>query len=182
MKNIAIVAGGYSGEYKVSLKSADGLYSFIDKDKYNLYKVLLRRDGWSVLFPDGSTTPVDRNDFSFNHNGTKVKFDFAYITIHGHPGEDGRLQGYFDMLQIPYSSCGMLASAVTFNKFTCTQFLKRQGVKVPDAIRIRHGQQVSTDSITAEFGLPVFVKPNDGGSSLGAVSYTHLTLPTIITV
>lgn len=166
-KKIAIVSGGYSGEYEVSLKSAEGIYTFIDKEKYDLFHVILTRKAWSVQLPDGTTTPIDRNDFSFLYNGASVSFDFVYITVHGTPGEDGRLQGYFDMLQIPYSSCGALASALTFNKYTCTQFLKAQGVPVPDAICLRHGQTISDETVTTELGLPVFVKPNNGGSSLG---------------
>ena len=166
-KIIAIVAGGYSREYDVSLRSAQGLDRFIDRTKYDVYHVLLTRYEWSVRLPDGSMQPIDRNNFSFSYNGQTVTFDFAYITVHGTPGEDGRLQGYFDMLQIPYSSCGTLASAMTFNKYTCTQFLKGQEVRVPDALRIRRGQTLPTETIVAQLGLPVFVKPNEGGSSLG---------------
>ena len=166
-KQIALVAGGYSGEYDISLKSADGLYSFIDKARYDLHRVLLTRNEWSVLLPDGTKCPVDRNDFSYHHpDGRHIRFDFAYITIHGTPGEDGRLQGYFDMLSIPYSSCGALASALTFNKYTCTQFLRSQGIRVADAIRLRSTQ--SAEEVDAKaLDMPVFVKPNAGGSSLG---------------
>lgn len=167
-RTIALVAGGYSGEYEVSLKSADGLYSFIDKTRYDIHRVLLTRDEWSVLLPDGSQVPIDRNDFSYHHpDGRHIHFHFAYITIHGTPGEDGRLQGYFDMLSIPYSTCGALASALTFNKYTCTQFLRSQGVRVSDAIRLRRGDAVRADDVVKTLGLPVFVKPNAGGSSLG---------------
>ena len=167
-KQIALVAGGYSGEYEVSLKSADGLYSFIDRTRYDLHRVLLTREAWSVLLADGSQVPIDRNDFSYRTpDGRQVHFDLAYITIHGTPGEDGRLQGYFDMIGLPYSSCGTLASALTFNKYTCTQFLRSQGLRVADAIRLRRGEQVSEDTVVKSLGLPVFVKPNAGGSSLG---------------
>ncbi|MDR0348682.1 MAG: D-alanine--D-alanine ligase [Tannerella sp.] len=167
-KNIAIVAGGYSSEYKVSLRSAEGLYSFMDNDTYNIYRVLLDRQQWSVLLMDGNRATVDRNDFSFKlPDGSKVKFDFAYITIHGTPGENGLLQGYFEMLQIPYSTCNPLASALTFNKYTCAQFLKSQGISVPDAIRLYAGEKINPEKIIEQLGLPVFVKPNDGGSSFG---------------
>ena len=167
-KNIAIVAGGYSSEYEVSLRSAEGLSSFIDNDKYNIYKVLLDRQQWSVLSTGGSKIAIDRNDFSFRlPDGDKIKFDFAYITIHGTPGENGLLQGYFEMLQLPYSSCNPLTSALTFNKYTCAQFLKSQGVLVPDAIRLYAGEKISPGKIAGQLGLPVFVKPNDGGSSFG---------------
>ena len=146
-KQIALVAGGYSGEYEVSLKSADGLYSFIDRTRYDLHHVLLTRGAWSVLLADGSQVPIDRNDFSYRSpDGRQVHFDLAYITIHGTPGEDGRLQGYFDMIGLPYSSCGTLASALTFNKYTCTQFLRSQGIRVADAIRLRRGDKLYPDT------------------------------------
>jgi D-alanine-D-alanine ligase len=166
-KNIAIVAGGYSSEYEVSLRSAETLYTTIDRDRYNLYKVILEKEDWIALLPDGQTVSVDKNNFSFQQNGAVISVDFAYITVHGAPGEDGRLQGYFDMLRIPYSSCGVLASALTFNKYACNQFLKSQGVLVSDSIRLRRGESVVADEIVAGLGLPVFVKPNDGGSSFG---------------
>ena len=120
-RTIAIVAGGDTSEYEVSLRSAQGIYSFIDKEKYTLYIVGMHGLDWHVRLDDGRTLPVDRNDFSFQLDGQKVKFDFAYITIHGTPGEDGRLQGYFDMLRIPYSCCGVLAAALTYDKFACKQ-------------------------------------------------------------
>lgn len=166
-KNIAIVAGGYSSEYEVSLRSAEGLYSFIDHDTYNVYKVLIDRDQWSVLMADGLHLPVDKNEFGFTLHDTKIQFDFAYITIHGTPGENGLLQGYLEMMQIPYSSCNTLVSALTFNKYTCSQFLKSQSVLVPDAIRLRVGEKVDADEVVNQLGLPVFVKPSDGGSSFG---------------
>ena len=167
MKNVAIVAGGYSSEYEVSLKSAEGLYSFIDKSRYDLYIVVIRKEAWIVKMFDGTMVEIDKNDFSFQTGGQKIKFNFAYITIHGCPGEDGRLQGYFDMLDIPYSSCGVLAGALTFNKFVNNQFLKSLGIRVSDSIRLLKGQKIETDDIINQLGLPVFVKPNDGGSSFG---------------
>lgn len=187
MKNIAIVAGGDSSEYTVSLKSARGITGFIDHERYHVYTVLMRHGFWTVEMPDGSRPEVDKNDFSFQNDGQKIKFDYAYITIHGHPGEDGRLQGYFDMLGIPYSSCGVLTSALTFNKYINNRFLETQGVRVADAIRIRKGDVIGEGNVTGEagktgdyrlrgndmgeiirrLGLPVFVKPNDGGSSFG---------------
>ena len=141
-RNIAIVAGGDTSEIVVSLRSAQGIYSFIDKEKYNLYIVEMEGRRWEVQLPDGNKVPVDRNDFSFMNGTEKVVFDFAYITIHGTPGEDGRLQGYFDMMRIPYSCCGVLAAAITYDKFACNQYLKA-------------------------IGLPCFIKPSLGGSSFG---------------
>ena len=123
-RTIAIVGGGDTSEYHVSLRSAQGIYSFIDKEQYTLYIVVMHGLDWHVQLPDGTELPVDRNDFSFMLDGQKVTFDFAYITIHGTPGEDGRLQGYFDMMGIPYSCCGVLAAALTYDKFTCNQYLK----------------------------------------------------------
>ena len=166
-KNIAIVAGGDSSEYGVSMKSAEGICSFIDKSCYDLYIVTLRKSDWRVILPDGNTESIDKNDFSFQCNGLKIKFDYAYITIHGRPGEDGRLQGYLDMIGVPYSSCGVLAGALTFNKFINNQFLKSQGIRVSDSIRLVNGQIAGTEDIINKLGLPVFVKPNDGGSSFG---------------
>lgn len=180
-RNIAIIAGGDSSEIVVSLKSAEGIYSFIDKDKYNLYIAILKKGEWTVQLPAGDTAPIDKNDFSFRENGTVKQVDFAYITIHGTPGEDGRLQGYFDMIGLPYSSCGMLASAVTFNKYVCKQYLSGFGVKMADSVRLLKGDAVAADAIVSRLGLPLFVKPNDGGSSFGVskVKETSQLLPAI---
>lgn len=165
-KNIAIVYGGYSSEVIVSEKSMGGIYSFLDKDKYNVYKVKIVRQGWSVDI-DGEHYPVDKNDFSYFDKvaNRKINFDFAYITIHGTPGEDGRLQGYFDMIGIPYSSCGMMASALTFDKYICNNFLKNFGYKVAESVLLREGQSYDTEAIVDKLQLPIFVKPSIGGSS-----------------
>ncbi|GHV23229.1 D-alanine--D-alanine ligase [Bacteroidia bacterium] len=166
-KNIAIIAGGDSSEYIISLKSAEGIYSFIDKGKYNLYVVLIKEGDWHVNPDNGITAPVDKNDFSFKTGDRKIRFDFAYITIHGTPGENGRLQGYFDMIGLPYSCCGVLASSLTFNKFVCNNYLKSMGIRVADSVRLVNKQLPVVSEITERLGLPVFVKPNDGGSSCG---------------
>lgn len=166
-RTIAIVAGGDSSEYVVSLRSAQGIYSFIDKEKYNLYIVMMKELDWHVQLPDETTAVIDRNDFSFQLNGEKITFDFAYITIHGTPGENGRLQGYFDMLGIPYSCCGVLAAALTFNKFACNQYLKGFGVRIAEALSLRQGQSVSDEDVIEKIGLPCFIKPSLGGSSFG---------------
>lgn len=164
-KNIAIIWGGYSSEIVISEKSAVGIHSFIDKEKYNVYKVRIDRTSWEVEDQSRFYT-LDKNNFSFtNSNGSQIIFDFAYITIHGTPGEDGTLQGYFDMLGIPYSNCGVLASALTFNKFTCNRFLKNFGIEVADSILLRKDDFSPSDEIISELGLPLFVKPNLGGSS-----------------
>ena len=166
-RTIAIIAGGDTSEFYVSLRSAQGIYSFIDKEKYNLYIVEMEGLRWEVQLPDGKKAPVDRNDFSFVNGTDKVKFDFAYITIHGTPGEDGRLQGYFDMLRIPYSCCGVLAAAITYDKFTCNQYLKAFGVRISESLLLRQGQSISDEDVVEKIGLPCFIKPSLGGSSFG---------------
>ena len=166
-RKIAIVCGGDSSEMLVSLKSAEGLYSFIDKTIYKVWIVIIKKGNWQVRLNENETTPLDKNDFSFVQNGEKIRFDFAWITIHGTPGEDGRLQGYFDLLDIPYSCCGVLAAAITFNKFTCNQFLKGFGVNVAESILLRRGQSISDASVVEKVGLPCFIKCNVGGSSFG---------------
>ena len=166
-RTIAIVAGGDSSELPVSLRSAQGLYSFMDKDRYNLYIVEMEGKRWEVVLSDGTKTPIDRNDFSFTANGEKINFDFAYITIHGTPGENGILQGYFDLIGIPYSSCGVLTSAITFNKFTCNQYLKGFGIRVAESLIVRAGFEITDQEVINKVGLPCFIKPNAGGSSFG---------------
>lgn len=166
-RTIAIVAGGDSSELEVSLRSAQGIYSFMDKERYNLYIVEMEGTRWEAVLPDGTKTPIDRNDFSFTHNGQKQTFDFAYITIHGTPGENGLLQGYFDLIGMPYSSCSVLVSALTFNKFTCNQYLKGFGVRVSESLIVRRGFDITDQEVIQKIGLPCFIKPNAGGSSFG---------------
>lgn len=166
-KNIAIVAGGDSSEVVVSLKSAQGIYSFLDKEKYNVYVITIIGTTWQYEDEAGVIYPIDRNDFSFRKGAEKISFDFAYITIHGTPGENGLLQGYFDLLRIPYSCCGVLAAAVTFNKYICNQLLKSFGIRVADSVVLRKGDAIATETVVAQIGLPCFVKPNVGGSSFG---------------
>lgn len=173
-KNIAIVAGGDSSEVVVSLKSAEGIYSFIDKEKFNLYVVILKKGDWSVRLTDGGSAPINKNDFSFVENGQVVRFDFAYITIHGTPGENGLLQGYFDLIGMPYSCCGVLAASITFNKFVCNNYLKSFGVNVADSVRLFKGEAWFDQAIVEYLGLPVFVKPNDGGSSFGVTKVKEI--------
>ena len=168
-RTIAIVCGGDSSEYKVSLRSAQGLYSFFDKERYDVYIVVVRGLDWHVNLPDGTTTRIDRNDFSFIENGKLVQFDYAYITIHGTPGENGILQGYFELVHLPYSTSGVLIEALTFNKFVLNQYLRGYGVRVADSLLIRKGYEeiVSDDEIEERIGMPCFVKPAADGSSFG---------------
>jgi D-alanine-D-alanine ligase len=165
-KNIAIIYGGYSSEIIVSEKSMKGIRSFIDSEKYNTYPLLIKDNNWSVELNDRSL-PVDKNDFSFMKDGEKTTFDCAYITIHGTPGENGILQGYLEMLNIPHTTCDVLPSALTFNKFTCNTYLKGFGVAVADSVLIRKGNKYDPADIVEKLGLPCFVKPNAGGSSFG---------------
>lgn len=165
-RNIAIVAGGYSSEVVVSLKSAEGIYSFLDHEMYNVYIVLISQNSWTVKVGDKEFA-VNKNDFSCIIEDQTVRFDFAYITIHGTPGENGLLQGYFEMLGIPYSSCNVFVSALTFNKYACNQYLKSFGIPVASSMHLFEGQQVDSKKVIENLGLPVFIKPNDGGSSFG---------------
>jgi len=171
-KKIAIVAGGYSSEYVISLKSAEGVHSFIDSERYDVYIVLITKEKWFVQYNKKLEIPIDKNDFGFFQDGRKIHFDFVYITIHGTPGEDGLLQGYFDILNIPYSSCGVLASSLTFNKYFCNQFIKNFGVKIADSAYLKKEDQWDSNEIISKLGLPVFVKPNNSGSSFGITKVT----------
>lgn len=171
-KNIAIAAGGYTSEYGVSIKSAQGIHSFIDKTRYNVYIVEIRENSWQVLLDDNQRIDIDKNDFSFLLNNEKVKFDFVYITIHGTPGEDGLLQGYLEMIDIPYSCCGVLTSAITYNKYVCNNYLRGYGIDVANSMLVRKGETVSNKEVMERIGLPCFIKPSLGGSSFGVSKVT----------
>lgn len=168
-RTIAIVCGGDSSEHNVSLRSARGLYSFFDKERYNIYIVDIKGQDWHVELADGTTARIDRNDFSFREDGRKVMFDYAYITIHGTPGENGLLQGYFELIGMPYSTSGVLVEALTFDKFMLNQYLRGYGVLVADSLLIRKGyeEMVSDDEVERRIGMPCFVKPAADGSSFG---------------
>ena len=174
-KKIAIVAGGDQSELAVSLRSAAGIFSFIDKEKYDLHIVTIVGTEWAVEH-DGVKLPMDKNDFSFTTpSGDKYTFDFAYITIHGVPGEDGKLQGYFDLIRLPYSCCGVLAAALTFNKFFCNHYLNGFGIPIAKSIVLNKGEKVEEEAIVSQLGLPLFVKPNGGGSSYGTSKVKEAT-------
>ena len=166
-RNIAIVCGGDSSEHDVSLRSAQGLYSFFDKAKYNVYIVDVKGTDWHVNFNDGATAAIDKNDFSFKCNGKRVFFDYAYITIHGQPGENGVMQGYFDLIHLPYSTSGVLVEAMTFDKFVLNNYLRGFGVRVADSILLRRGEDYDEEEIEKRLGMPCFVKPAADGSSFG---------------
>lgn len=166
-KNIAVIAGGNSSEYYISLQSAETISNEIDKEKFNVYTVLLKGNEWELTSDLFCGIPIDKNDFSFNDNGQKVKFDCAYITIHGTPGEDGKLQSYFEMIGLPYTSCNVLCSSLTFNKYFCNTYLKQKGISVANSVMVRKQDPIDPESIIKKTGLPCFVKPNEGGSSFG---------------
>lgn len=168
-RTIAIVCGGDSSEHDVSLRSAQGLYSFFDKERYNIFIVDIKGQDWHVNLPDGTTAPIDRNDFTFQMNGKTVVFDYAYITIHGAPGENGVLQGYFDLIHLPYSTSGVLVEALTFDKFALNNYLRGFGVSVAESILVRRGDedQLTEQAIRGAVGFPCFVKPAADGSSFG---------------
>ena len=174
-RNIAIIAGGDSSEYEVSLRSAAGIESFLNHEQYNTTIVLLRGIDWKAQVSENEWVTIDKNDFSYTYQGEKKTFDFAYITIHGTPGENGVLQGYFDLIGLPYSCCGVLAAAITFNKFTCNHYLKSFGVRTAASILLRKGDSRPTDQeIVNEVGLPCFIKTNVGGSSFGVTKVKTL--------
>ena len=170
-KKIAIVAGGDSSEYVVSLRSAQGIWSFLDHEKYDTSIIVMKGNDWKMVHYDGQeydwskTWAVDREDFSVIVDGQKRNFEFAYIIIHGTPGENGILQGYFDLIHMPYSCCGVLAAALTCSKYVCNRYLSTFGIPVAKSILLRPTEEVGTDECIAQLGLPVFVKPNGGGSS-----------------
>ena len=153
-RNIVIVAGGDSSEHDISLLSAQGIYSWIDKEKFNVYILEMTGMTWEVHLEDGTRIPVDRHDFSFEIDGNKIIPDFAYITIHGTPGENGILQGYFDLYHIPYSTSSRLVEALTFNKFMLNQLLKSFGVRISNSMLIREGQTVTDEEVIERIGLP----------------------------
>ncbi len=166
-RTIAIVCGGDSSEHDVSMRSAQGLYSFFDKDKYDVYIVDVKGIDWHVDFQNGDVAKIDKNDFSFLKDGKLVMFDYAYITIHGQPGENGPMQGYFDLIHLPYSTCSLLIEAMTFDKYVLNNYLRGFGIKVADSILLRREDTVNEQAIEAKLGMPCFVKPANDGSSFG---------------
>ncbi|SHJ25826.1 D-alanine-D-alanine ligase [Tangfeifania diversioriginum] len=165
--NIAVIAGGDSSEFVVSVKSGENVFNAIDTEKFTPWLVHMKGDNWHVIQDGNKLSDIDKSNFSFSQNGKKIKFDFAYITIHGTPGEDGILQGYFDLLKIPYSASHVQSSSLTFNKWFCNNYLQNFGVKMARSVILRKNETVNTSSIIKKLGLPVFVKPNAGGSSFG---------------
>ncbi len=166
-KNIAIIMGGYSSEYKISIQSGNVVYNNLDKEKYNLYRILILKEKWVYLDENDTEHPVNVGDFTTTVNGYKIKFDCVFNAIHGHPGEDGTLLAYFDLLNLKHTSAPFYQMAITFNKRDTLSFLKPFGIDVARSFYINKGDKIDIGSILKQVGLPCFVKPNHGGSSFG---------------
>lgn len=171
-KNIAIIMGGYSSEYKISLKSGNVVFDTLDKTKYNSYRIHIFKDKWVYVNTNDTEFPVDKNDFSVTIDGQKTIFDCVFNAIHGSPGEDGFMQGYLKLLGIPQTSCDMYQAAITFNKRDCLSVLKPYGIKTAESFFLNLGDIIDEDAIIKKVGLPCFVKANKAGSSFG-VSKAH---------
>jgi len=167
MKNVAIIMGGYSSEYKISLKSGEVVYNHLDRTKYNLHKIHILNDGWFYVDDQDNKFTIDKNDFSATVNGVKITFDVVFNAIHGTPGEDGLMQAYLKLLNIPQTSCNYYQSALTFNKRDMLSVLKPYGIKTAISYYLNQGDVINTDAIIQRVGLPCFVKPNKSGSSFG---------------
>ena len=166
-KNIAIIMGGFSSEFEISLKSGQVVYETLDPAKYNAFRIHIFKDKWVYVDADNNEHPIDRNDFSFTVEGAKTKFDCVFNAIHGTPGEDGFMQGYLELLGIPQTSCNMYQAALTFNKRDCLSALKPYCIKTAESYYVNLGDVIDEDAIIAKVGLPCFVKANKAGSSFG---------------
>jgi D-alanine-D-alanine ligase len=166
-KNIALVTGGYSGEAVISYKSAITIEKNLDKELFQVYKIDINPLGWFHELTDGRTIEIDKNDFTLQIDNQKIKFDAVFIGLHGTPGEDGKLQGYFDTLKIPYSSCDAASSAITFNKRYTVAVAAMAGISVANSVHLFKNNTVDVEQISNSLHFPVFVKPNNGGSSIG---------------
>ena len=167
MKNVAIIMGGYSSEYQISLKSGNVVYNFLDKSIYNAYRIHIFKEKWVMVDENENEFPVNRHDFSVNYAGVKVTFDVVFNAIHGTPGEDGLMQAYFELLGIPQTSCDYYQAALTFNKRDMLSVLKPYGIKTANSFYLDKGDAIYEDEIINTLGLPLFVKPNKSGSSFG---------------
>src|SRR6266498_4046270 len=166
-KNIALVTGGFSGEAVISYKSAVTIDNNLDREKFDVYKIDVRSEGWFYESGNGGKTEIDKNDFSLQLGNQKIKFDAVFIGMHGTPGEDGKLQGYFDTLNIPYTSCNTATSALTFNKGFTVAVAAFSGINVAKSEVLIKSNFQSPDEVADKLRFPVFVKPNNGGSSIG---------------
>lgn len=167
MKNIAIIMGGYSSEYKISLISGNVVYQYLDKTKYNGFRIHIFKEKWVYVDEKDAEYAIDKNDFSVTINDQKITFDCVFNAIHGTPGEDGLMQAYFELLGIPQSSCDYYQAALTFNKRDLLSVLKPYGIKTAISYYLNKGDIINTAEIVKKVGLPCFVKPNKAGSSFG---------------
>ena len=173
-KIIALLTGGTTGEWVVSVKSAATIAQHIDTTKYEVYKIMLNENGWFYEPADSVKIEIDRNDFSLNLNGRKIKFDAVFIAIHGSPGEDGKLQGYFDMINMPYTTCNALTSAITMNKgYTKAIVNGIKDLNIAKSLQLFNNEESNLTEIASQLTLPYFVKPNNGGSSIGMSKVKH---------
>jgi D-alanine-D-alanine ligase len=183
MKNIAIIMGGYSSEFEISLKSGNVVYQFLDKSKYNGFRIHILKEKWVYVDDNNNEYPIDKNDFSVTVDGNKIKFDAVFNAIHGTPGEDGLMQAYFNLIQLPQSSCDYYQAALTFNKRDMLSVLKPYGIKCATSYYLNKGETINTSEIVSKVGLPCFVKPNKSGSSFGISKVkTEAELPIAIEV
>lgn len=167
MKNVAIVMGGYSSEYKISLTSGNVVFNNLNRTNYNPYRIHIFKEKWVYVDENDTEFPIDKNDFSVIVNGSKINFDVVFNAIHGTPGEDGLLQAYFELLNIPQTSCDYYQAALTFNKRDMLSVLKPYGIKTAESFYLNLGDEINVDTILSKVGLPCFVKPNKSGSSFG---------------
>ncbi|NOR88018.1 MAG: D-alanine--D-alanine ligase, partial [Bacteroidales bacterium] len=167
MKNIAVIAGGDSGEYKISINSATVVAQNIDAKKNHIYLVEIKGSDWFHQHPSLGRIDIDKNDFSLTIENETIRFDKIFNAIHGTPGEDGKILGYFEMLGIPFTSSSAIASGLTFNKSYCNQVVKNAGVLVANSVHLFKGESFHIEEILNKISLPCFVKPNQGGSSVG---------------
>ncbi|MBC8644165.1 D-alanine--D-alanine ligase [Flavobacterium lindanitolerans] len=172
--NIAVVMGGYSDESVISLRSGQLILNNLDKNKYKTFEVHILLDGWNVIIGE-EKFPIDKSDFTFTQNGIKTKFDAIVNTIHGTPGEDGHMQAYWELLEIPYSGCNFYQSALTFNKRDTLSVLSKFNIPKAKSIYLSKGGAINAEEIKTELGLPFFVKPNQSGSSLGVSKVNDLS-------
>ncbi|WP_223552177.1 D-alanine--D-alanine ligase [Aestuariivivens sp. NBU2969] len=166
-KNIAIIMGGYSSEYQISLKSGNVVFETLDSSKYTAYRIHIFKDKWVYVDENNAEFPINKNDFSVNINYNKVTFDCVFNAIHGTPGEDGYMQSYFHLLNIPQTSCDMYQASLTFNKRDCLSVLKPYGIKTAESFYLNLGDTINENDIINKVGLPCFVKANKAGSSFG---------------
>lgn len=172
-KNIAIVMGGYSSEAEISLKSGQVVYEHLNRERYNAYRVHILKDKWVYVDESGREHPINMEDFTTTVNGYKTRFDAVFNAIHGHPGEDGTLLAYFELLGIPHSSAPFYQMAVAFNKRDCLSLLKPYGIHCAASVYLNEGDAIDEDEILEKVGLPCFVKPNRSGSSFGISKVYH---------